>query len=105
MQEFCLILRAEAQLRRDVAAVSGEDTTGYDQLISELDMEITRAGIRGTVTITRSSDGRQRGRRSRSTRRRQDAASLPAARSPRARSVRCSPRRTVSATGPRCSSP
>jgi hypothetical protein len=31
MQEFCLILRAEAQLRRDVAAASGQDTTGYDQ--------------------------------------------------------------------------
>jgi hypothetical protein len=77
MQEFCLILRAEAQLRRDVAAASGEDTTGYDDLIDELDMEITRAGIRGTVTTTRSSDGKQRGRRSRSTRRRQDAAPLP----------------------------
>jgi hypothetical protein len=51
---------------------------GYDQLITELDMEITRAGIRGTVTITRSSDGKQRGRRSRSSRRRQDAAPLPA---------------------------
>src|SRR5438067_2365733 len=74
MQEFCLILRAEAQLRRDVAAASGEDPTGYDQLIGELDIEITRAGVRGTVTTSRSSDGKQRGRRSRSTRRRQGAA-------------------------------
>jgi len=80
MQEFCLILRAEAQLRRDVAAASGEDTTGYDQLIGELDIEITRAGVRGTVTTRprSSGDGRRRGRRSRSTRRRQDAAPLPA---------------------------
>jgi len=46
-QEFCLILRAEAQLRRDVAAVKGEDTSDYDQLIDELDMEITGAGIPG----------------------------------------------------------
>jgi replication initiator protein RepSA/DDE superfamily endonuclease len=71
-QEFCLILRAEAQLRRDVAAASGEDTSDYDQLIDELDIGVTRAGIRGTVTTRRSGDGSQRGRRSRSTRRRQD---------------------------------
>src|SRR5215470_10191083 len=45
-QEFWLILRAEAQLRRDTAAASGEDTTAYDDLIGELDIEITRAGIR-----------------------------------------------------------
>jgi hypothetical protein len=81
MQKLWLILRAEAQLRRDVAAVKGEDTTGYDQLIGELDMEVTRAGVRGTVTTRRSSsDGSPRGRRSRSTRRRQDAAPLPARR-------------------------
>src|SRR6516164_9770556 len=36
-KEFCLILRAEAQLRRDTAAASGEDTSDYDQLIDELD--------------------------------------------------------------------
>ena len=59
MQEFRLILRAEAQLRRDTAAASGEDTTGYDDLIGELDVEITRAGIRGTVTTSHpSGDGR-----------------------------------------------
>jgi hypothetical protein len=80
LQEFWLILRAEAQLRRDSAA-AGEDTADYDALIDELDTEITRAGIRGTVTNrhSRDGDGRQSGRRrSRSTRRRQDAAPLPA---------------------------
>jgi hypothetical protein len=80
LQEFWLILRAEAQLRRDSAA-AGEDTADYDALIDELDTEITRAGIRGTVTNrhSRDRDGRQSGRRrSRSTRRRQDAAPLPA---------------------------
>jgi hypothetical protein len=54
-------------------------------LTDELDLEITRAGVRGTVTTTRSRDGRDEGdgdgkqqaRRSRSTRRRQDAAVLP----------------------------
>ena len=78
MQEFWLILRAEAQLRRDTAEAAGQDTTDYDELIGELDTEITRAGVRGTVTNRNGSDGRQRARRSRSTRRRQDAAPLPA---------------------------
>ena len=78
MQEFWLTLRAEAQLRRDTAEAAGQDTTDYDELIGELDTEITRAGVRGTVTNRNGSDGRQRARRSRSTRRRQDAAPLPA---------------------------
>ena len=61
MQEFWLTLRAEAQLRRDTAAAAGQDTTGYDELIDELDIEITRAGIRGKVATNHSSsDGRQR---------------------------------------------
>jgi len=78
LQEFWLTMRAEAQLRRDQASAAGEDTAGYDELIDELDIEITRAGIRGKVTTNYSSDGKQRSRRSRSTRRRQDAAPLPA---------------------------
>jgi hypothetical protein len=77
-QEFWLIMRAEAQLRRDTAYANGEDTSGLDALAGELDAEITRAGIRGTVTSNHGSDRKQRGRRSRSTRRRQDAAPLPA---------------------------
>jgi hypothetical protein len=77
-QESWLILRAEAQLRRDTAAAAGRVTTEIDELISELDDEITRAGIRGTVTTRHDNMGdRKRGRRSRSTRRRQDAAPLP----------------------------
>jgi hypothetical protein len=78
LQEFWLTLRAEAQLCRDTTAAAGQDTAGYDELIDELDTEITRAGIRGKVTTSYSSDGKQRARRSRSTRRRQDAAPLPA---------------------------
>jgi hypothetical protein len=78
LQEYRLILRAEAQLRRDQAGAAGQDTTGYDELIDELDTEITRAGVRGTVTTHRATNGgKQRTRRSRSTRRRQDAAPLP----------------------------
>jgi hypothetical protein len=78
LQEFWLTMRAEAQLRRDQAGAAGQDTTDYDELIDELDIEITRAGVRGKVTTNYSSDGKQRSRRSRSTRRRQDAAPLPA---------------------------
>ena len=78
LQEFWLTMRAEAQLRRDQAGAAGQDTTNYDELIDDLDIEITRAGIRGKVTTNYSSDGKQRSRRSRSTRRRQDAAPLPA---------------------------
>jgi hypothetical protein len=78
LQEFWLTVRAEAQLRRDQAGAAGQDTTDYDELIDELDIEITRAAVRGKVTTNYSSDGKQRSRRSRSTRRRQDAAPLPA---------------------------
>jgi hypothetical protein len=79
MQEYWLILRAEAQVQRDRAKARGEDVTVYDALIGELDIEITRAGVRGTVTThgKSSEDEKPRARRSRSTRRRQDAAELP----------------------------
>ena len=96
LQEFWLTMRAEAQLRRDQAAAAGQDTTGYDELIGELDTEITRAGIRGKVATSHSSDGKQRTRRSRSTRRRQDAAPLPARKIARVPQGGCTPRRTGS---------
>src|SRR5262245_60869760 len=52
-QEFWLTMRAKAQLRRDTVAVRVEDTTDLYELIGELDVEVTRAGIRGTVTTAR----------------------------------------------------
>ena len=76
-QEYWLTLRAEAQAYRDRAADRGEPVAELDDLIAELDTEITRVGVRGTVTTTRASDGMPKGRRARSTRRRQDAAPLP----------------------------
>jgi hypothetical protein len=76
MQEYWLILRAESQVRRDQADAHGEDTADLDALIGELDTEITRSGVRGTVT-TSGTSGKARARRVRSTRRRQDAAELP----------------------------
>jgi hypothetical protein len=62
--------RAEAQEGRDLLASEGLDTGDLDQQISELDAQITEAGMRGTVLPNRP-------RRHRSTRRRQDAAPLP----------------------------
>jgi hypothetical protein len=78
-QEYWLTLRAEAQARRDRAQAQGENTDELDELIGELDTEITKAGIRGSVTPHRSSpsEGKTMTRRSRSTRRRQDAPDLP----------------------------
>jgi hypothetical protein len=79
IQQHWLTLRAEAQVRRDKADAAGQDTGELDELIGELDTEITKAGIRGTVT-TRDSGERDRKaktRRSRSTRRLQDAPDLP----------------------------
>ncbi len=65
------MLRAEAQQQRDQAAAAGQDTTDFDRLITELDEEIAKAGIRGKVNPDRPA------RRHRSTRRRQDAPDLP----------------------------
>jgi hypothetical protein len=77
MQEYWLILRAEAQARRDRA--QGQDVAELDELIGELDTEITKAGIRGSVTTSNGAekDANAKARRSRSTRRRQDAPDLP----------------------------
>jgi hypothetical protein len=79
MQEYWLILRAEAQVQRDHAETRGEDTSDLDALIGELDTEITRSGIRGTVTSSpgTGTGSKARARRVRSTRRRQDAPDLP----------------------------
>jgi hypothetical protein len=77
MQEYWLILRAEAQARRDRGEANGQDVTDLDELLAELDIEITRAGVRGTVATRQSGGKDAKARRSRSTRRRQDAADLP----------------------------
>jgi hypothetical protein len=79
MQEHWLTLRAEAQARRDRAQARDEDTAELDELIGELDAEITRVGVRGSVTTGKDSgkDGKTKTRRVRSTRRRQDAPPLP----------------------------
>jgi hypothetical protein len=70
-QKWWLTLRAEAQQHRDQADQAGRDTTDFDELITELDDEITNAGIRGKAAPAKPA------RRHRSTRRRQDAPDLP----------------------------
>ena len=70
-QQWWVEKRAEAQQLRDQAAAAGQDTTDLDELITELDEEITKAGMRGKVAPDRPA------RRHRSTRRRQDAPDLP----------------------------
>jgi hypothetical protein len=70
-QKWWVEKRAEAQQLRDQAASSGQDTTDLDELLTELDGEITKAGVRGKAAPDRPA------RRHRSTRRRQDAPDLP----------------------------
>ena len=70
-QKWWIEKRAEAQQLRDQAADAGQDTTDLDELLTELDEEITKAGIRGKAAPDRPA------RRHRSTRRRQDAPDLP----------------------------
>src|SRR5262249_7243255 len=78
-QDQWLGLRARAQAPRDQAATD-EDAADLDQAIAELDDELARSGIRGS--LTRNTDGGKdsstsKTRRARSTRRRQDAPNLP----------------------------
>src|SRR5512135_728921 len=68
-QRWWIQTRAEAQALRDQAASAGQDTGDLDELVTDLDAEITNAGIRGNVLPARPT------RRHRSTRR-QDAPDL-----------------------------
>jgi hypothetical protein len=70
-QAWLLEQRADAQQLRDQAATTGQDLAGLDQLLTELDRELAKTGIRGQADP--GSDGV---RRHRSTRR-QDAPGLP----------------------------
>ena len=70
-QQWWVTLRSDAQQSRDQAAAAGQDTADFDELIGELDAEITRPASAG-----KSAPGKP-ARRHRSTRRRQDAPDLP----------------------------
>ena len=70
-QKFWVETRAEAQQLRDQVKAAGQDPADLDELLTELDEEITHAGMRGKVAPAKPA------RRHRSTRRRQDAPDLP----------------------------
>jgi hypothetical protein len=70
-QKWWIETRADAQAARDADEASGEDITGWDDELGELDYQINKAGIRGNVLPARAE------RRHRSTRRRQDVPPLP----------------------------
>ncbi len=70
-QQWWVVLRADAQQTRDQAEAAGQDTADFDELIRELDEEIAKSGVRGSVAPDKPA------RRHRSTRRRQDAPDLP----------------------------
>ena len=70
-QKWWLTLRAEAQRDRDQAEAAGNDTTDFDELITELDDQITSSGVRGKAAPAKPA------RRHRSTRRRKDTPDLP----------------------------
>jgi hypothetical protein len=72
VQAMWIEKRAQAQAERDQAAQAGQDTAELDALISDLDEQINRSGLRG-----KADPGQNRGRRHRSTRRRQDTPDLP----------------------------
>jgi hypothetical protein len=46
-QAWLLEQRADAQQLRDQAATTGQDLAGLDQLLTELDRELAKTGIRG----------------------------------------------------------
>ena len=97
-QRWWIEQRAEAQRLRDQAATERGDTGDLDELVAELDAEITNAGMRGHVLPARPA------RRHRSTRRRQDAPDLPRRKVNPGRSGRPTPPRTARRSGRRCSS-
>jgi hypothetical protein len=80
-QEYWLSLRAHAQVLHDRALAGGEDTDELEALIAEVDDELARVGIRGSLTRNtgQDTDNPEPGktRRVRSTRRRQDIPNLP----------------------------
>ena len=98
-QQWWVVLRAEAQQHRDQAEQAGQDTTDFDALITELDEEITKAGIRGKAAPAARRGGTARPGAARTPR------TCPAARSAPGRWARPTPRRTARPSARRCSSP
>ena len=98
-QKWWVEKRAEAQQLRDRTAAAGQDTTDLDELLTQLDEEITNAGMRGKAEPRPSLRGGTA---------RPGAARMPrtflGAKSARGRWARPTPRRTARPSAPRCSS-
>ena len=62
-QRFWIEKRAEAQQLRDQAAAAEQDTTDFDELLTALDEEITKAASAGRSPRTARRDGTARPRR------------------------------------------
>jgi hypothetical protein len=71
-QRFWGQLRAEAQAQRDQTEAARGDVTDWDTALREIDAQLDRTGVRGTLNTGQTTKRRQR-----STRRRQDAPDLP----------------------------
>ena len=97
-QTWLLEQRAELQQLRDRMPTPGDQPTGLDELIGNVDAELARSGIRGNPDPGASKKARHR-----STRRRQDAPALPRREiSPRT-TVRSTPPRAARCSARRCS--
>jgi hypothetical protein len=70
-QQWWIETRADAQAMRDAAEDGSQDAQDWEEALADLDDQIIRAGMRGSVLPARPE------RRRRSTRRRQDAPPLP----------------------------
>jgi hypothetical protein len=98
-QKFWIETRAEAQQLRDQADAAGTDTTGLDELLAELDEEITNAGMRGKSPRPSQPGGTARPAAARMPR------TCRSVRSAHERWARPTPRRTARPSDPPCSSP
>jgi hypothetical protein len=97
-QKWRITQRAEAQQARDQAA-AGDDTTDLDALITDLDDQITAAGIRGKAAPPNQHGGTAPPAAARTP------PTCPSERSAPARWARPTPRRTARPSGRPCSSP
>jgi hypothetical protein len=93
--------RTDFQAARDQAQAAGQDTVELDDLITELDAELRRTGIRGHLGTGKA---KPKARRKRSTRPAKTPPTCPGGISTLIRSAGLTPPRRGRPTGRRCSS-
>ena len=92
--------RAQAQADRDHAVQAGQDTADLDELITDLDTELRRSGLRGATPTLDARDRVASGPPAAA----RTPRPCPSGRSARTRSARPTPLPTARRSGPRCSS-